>query len=147
MNLSIIRVQGLSMFPFFKTDDLLVVKSIDIHDNIAIGSCIIQNNLAHRLVTPLNTKGDRLVYLDPFLFESSQAKLVIGRILNKKQKNKISLHQHYVLRKISAAIAFFSIGNQEKYKTRIVSLIIVFFLASVHRRLEPIIASKYKDRR
>lgn len=136
MNYSIIKLEGLSMKPFFKTTDMVVVKKIDRSDSILLGSCIYQNNLVHRLVNDHSLKGDRILYHDQVPFNEKSAFLVIGRILSHSPTLKVSHHQHLLLQLISRLISIFSKFNREKNPFRIVILALIIATSNVHRFLE-----------
>lgn len=136
MNYSIIKLDGLSMKPFFKTTDMVVVKKIEFSDSIHLGSCIYQNNLVHRLVKDHALKGDRILYYDQVPYNKSSAFLVIGRIISHSPRLQVSHHQHFFLQFISRLISILSIFNREKHPLRLVILALIITSSNIHRFLE-----------
>lgn len=136
MHLSIIKVHGLSMAPFFQSDDVLLVRNIKDENSLSIGSCIVQNGLAHRLVTSNLIKGDRLLYFDNHLLNLTEGKVVLGRLISKNNQDFFSSHNHMILKSISFAIAIFSRVNREKYFFRPMAILVIISLSKIHRSLE-----------
>lgn len=136
MNYSIIKLEGLSMKPFFKTADLVVVKKIELSDSILHGSCIYQNSLVHRLVKAQALKGDRILSYDQVPFNERSAFLVIGRIISHSPTLKVSYHQHLILRFISQIISILSKLNREKNPLRLLILALIISTSNMHRFLE-----------
>jgi len=136
MNYSIIKLEGLSMKPFLKTADMVVVKKIEESDRVLLGSCIYQNNLVHRLVKNQSLKGDRILYYDQVPFNENSSFLVIGRILSHSPELKVSHHQHFLLRQISRLISIFSIFNREQNPLRLVIIALIIASSNAHRFLE-----------
>lgn len=137
MHLSIIKVHGLSMAPFFQSNDLLLVKDIKDNEPLPIGSCIVQNGLAHRLVTNSLIKGDRLMYFDIDQLDCSKGKVVLGRLISKEGQDIFSMHSHPTLKFISFTISLFSRTNREKHPLRKFSLFMIIVFSKLHRSLEP----------
>jgi signal peptidase I len=151
MNYSIIKVEGLSMKPFLISDDYVLVS-----DNFAkssskeIGECLYLSDTVHRLISNNQTKGDRLIYVDPFDVSSNDVRIVLGRVLSKKidhnNKLDVSDYHHPVLIFISKILSFLSKKNIEQSKFRFFILINIFIFAKTHRSLERIFTLNVRNK-
>lgn len=142
-NYSIVKVSGLSMNPFFKSDDILLINQSNCITQNQIGYCFLIDDKIHRQVEPMIFKGDRLLYND--ILKSKPVAVVIGKIIQRKSKKYLTNHEHLLLKKISLLIAHFSKLNIEQNKFRPLVLVSIISLSYCHRFFELFTLKEFKS--
>ena len=141
-NYSIVKVSGISMKPFFQSEEILLVKKDINVNNLKKGQCVLVDGNIHRYLHNNQVKGDRLLYFDPTTSQPSA--FVIGKILHRKNKKFLSDHNDYVLRNIAKTISTLSNLNRESNPFRIIILLLIIFLSYSHRTIELFTAREFK---
>jgi len=140
---SIVKVSGLSMAPFFKSNDVLLLEMGHHLNSQNLGLCYLIENNIHRLIATNSYKGDRLIYYDKV--NSLPTAIVVGKIVEKNQKKYLTNHLNPFLLFISKLIAVLSRFNLEKSTLRLPSLILIIVLGSSHRFLENLTLKEFQS--
>ncbi len=142
-NYSIVKVTGLSMNPFFKTNDILLISKVMINEVNDVGSCFLVDGKIHRLIETNIFKGDRLIYRDELL--TPPEAIVLGKIIEKNKKIYLTMHSVPILFFISKMIAQLSHFNVEKNILRPLILLLIISLGATHRFLELFFLKEFKS--
>jgi hypothetical protein len=131
------------MNPFFTTDDVLLINQINFSGAKTIGHCFLIDGKIHRQTASGAFKGDRLLYNDEI--KTTPSAIVIGKIIERKNKKYLTNHSNPILFNISKAIAFLSRYNFEKNKFRSMLLVLIILLSKLHCRLELLTLEEFQS--